>query len=296
MSDLINGDAPQPCPMNDQAVAWALHALEPDEELAMRTHLPGCRSCRDVVQETELVMGELAASVELVDPPARLRDSILAAAAETPQMRPETPLAKPWPGPRSPDSGSIPRRAESDGAGNDGRLAARERPRPRRWLQPNGRRSLVTAAVAVVAVICVGGLALYTAQVQQQLNAQIAQSQSLADIVTQMDQPGTAHATLSTGAGEAVAAVLVIASERTVVAAGLPPNDRNDTIYVVWGLGTDNPRPLGAFDIAAPGSSVHSVGSAADGKAFSSYAISLESGRDMPATPTTVVASGAVRR
>jgi anti-sigma factor ChrR (cupin superfamily) len=272
-------DEPRSCPMNDQAVAWALQALEPDEEQAMRTHLPGCRSCRDMVRETERVMGELGASVEPADPPARLRENILAAAAETPQARPaETSVAE------EPDSG---------GAATGGavvRPASREG--TRRWT--GSRRRLVVAAVAVVAVLgAAGGLVVHNMQGQQE--TQIAQPQTLDGLVGRLQGPGTSRATLSTTAGEAVAAVLVSPSKRTVVTAGLPPNDRADTTYVVWGLGSGDPRPLGAFDVLAPGPSVHEVGAVAGGPAFSSYAISLEPGRSLPATPTTVVASGAVQ-
>jgi len=270
------------CPMNDQAVGWALNALEPDEEQAMQAHLPGCRFCRDMVRETELVMGELATSVEPVDPPARLRDNVLAQAARTPQLGREKTLA----------TGRPPRPMASDaGLPSSDRPTLRERGRPdRRWLSAR----LVAVAAAVVVVFGVGGLAVYTAQVQQQRDAQIAQSKSLADLVAQLDRPGTSHAMLSADAGRTLAAVLVTASDWTVVTTGLPSNDRNDTIYVLWGLGVGVPRPLGSFDVTAPGSGVQGVDRPADGPAFSSYAISLEPGRDLPAAPTALVAHGAV--
>jgi hypothetical protein len=268
--------------MNDQAVGWALTALEPDEEQAMRTHLPGCRSCRDVVWGTERVMGELATSVVPVDPPARLRDNILAQGARTPQLGREKTLA--------PTRQPVLMISNAEVGSHDRPVTSEQGHPHRRRL--SGR--LVVAAAAVVAVFGVGGLAVYTAQVQQQRDAQVAQSQSLADLVAQLDRPGTSHAMLSTDAGRSLAAVLVTASERTVVTTGLPPNDRNGTIYVLWGLGAGNPRPLGSFDVTAPGSDVQGIGGPADGPAFSSYAISLEPGRAMPAAPTAVVAHGAV--
>ncbi|MCH6166363.1 anti-sigma factor domain-containing protein [Pseudonocardia alaniniphila] len=268
--------------MNDQAVGWALNALEPDEEQAMQAHLPGCRFCRDVVRETELVMGELATSVEPVDPPARLRDDILAQAARIPQLGREKTLATGRQAGLMASDARVP--------GND-RPTLRDRGHPRRrWLSAR----LVAVAAAVTVVFGVGGLAVYTAQVQQQRDAQIAQSQSLADLVAQLDRPGTSHAMLSTDAGRTLAAVLVTASDRTVVTTGLPPNDRNDTIYVLWGLGAGDPRPLGSFDVTAPGSGVQGIDSPAGEPAFPSYAISLEPGRDVPAAPTALVAHGAV--
>jgi hypothetical protein len=273
-------DEPPACPMNPEAVAWALHALEPDEELAVRAHLPGCSSCRAIVRDTEQIVGALGTQVEQVEPPARLRGDILAAATRSPQVHTD---------PRPPDLAEAALRTGGEGSARGGRPARAGR-RPRM----TGRRRLVAAAVAAVAVLGVGGLGVYTAQVQQQRDSQIAQAQSLADLVTQLDRPGSTHATLSTSGGEAVAAVVTTPTDRTVVTAGLPPNDHDATIYVLWGLGAGDPRPLGTFDVAAPEAGLHDMGAVTGQPAFAQYAISLEPGRAMPAAPTVVVASGAV--
>jgi hypothetical protein len=155
------------------------------------------------------------------------------------------------------------------------------------------------ALVAVVAVAGVGGLAAYTVQLQQQRDAQIAQSQALADVLTQVDRPGTSHATLmSTSDGRPVGAVVAGTSARTVVTAGLPANDAATNIYVLWGVSTDAaPQPIGTFDVAdgAPGPGVHQLGPAAGEQPFIGYAVSLEPGRVAPAAPTIVVASGQVQ-
>ncbi len=179
----VNGRAgagEQPlCPMEDQAVAFALHALEPDEELAMRTHLLGCRSCRDTVRETEVVAAALASSVEQADPPPRLRDNILATAAATPQLHPGRHPSPP------PNLIAIPPVPVPV------RVAEPPRVLDARRRAPSRRRLALVAAAAVVA-IGVGGLATYTVQVQQQRDALAHQAQALAGIVTQLDQPGTA--------------------------------------------------------------------------------------------------------
>jgi hypothetical protein len=91
-----------------------------------------------------------------------------------------------------------------------------------------------------------------------------------------------------------VAAVIVTAAGRAVVTAGLSPNDTSDTTYVVWGLGAGDPRPLAAFDVTAPSPNVHEIGRTGGDPPFAAYAVSLEPGRTMPATPTIVVASGPV--
>ena len=165
------------------------------------------------------------------------------------------------------------------------RLAARRR------TFGGGRTRLVAAAAAVA--IGFAGLTAYTVQVQQQRDALAAESRALAEAVTQLDAPGSSHAILSTDAGRQVAAVLVTPGGRTVVTAGLDPKDTGDTIYVVWGLSTGDPRPLAGFDVASSGPGVHDIGG--DGASYSAYAVSLEPGRTRPATPTTVVASGPVQ-
>ena len=114
---------PRPtCTRTEQAVGWALHALEPDEEIVVERHVPTCTDCSAAVRDTQAVMTQLATAVEQVDPPARLRASILDAAAATPQIRPRSPtscLRSPAPAvaARSPSGGSGgsgPERSASD--------------------------------------------------------------------------------------------------------------------------------------------------------------------------------------
>ena len=57
MNDRTRLDGPTPCPLGEEAVAFAMHALEPDEEAAMRAHIERCHSCSETVRETELVGG-----------------------------------------------------------------------------------------------------------------------------------------------------------------------------------------------------------------------------------------------
>jgi hypothetical protein len=304
------------CGRIEDAVAFALHALEPDEEVALREHLAGCASCRATVADTELAAAALAGAVEQVDPPARLRGNILAQAARTPQTGSDPAAATgPTAGYRRHAGQDIagarpatdPARSatRSGGGGGSGPRRSPAGAEPHRGRGTSGpgrrRRRLVVAALALVAVVAVagvGGLAAYTVQLQQQRDAQIAQSQALADVLTQVDRPGTSHATLSTSDGRPVGAVVAGTSARTVVTAGLPANDPATSIYVLWGVSTDAaPQPIGTFDVGdgAPGPGVHQLGPAAGEQPFIGYAVSLEPGRVAPAAPGIVVASGQVQ-
>lgn len=278
--------------MGAQAVAFAMGALEPDEELAVRSHLPRCPSCRESVRGTELVLGGLAASVHQIEPPTGLREEILGRAAQTLQTAPQ---AFPGPASAAATSEARPRTANRPGTGPPAKRPTASR--AGRGSKHTPRRLLVTVMTAA-AVLGVGNLVGYTTQLQQQHDTEVAQSHSLAELVTRFDGPGTTHATLRTSDGQVVAAVLATTTEHTVVIAGLRPNDADgpdgagDTVYVVWGISTVDPVPIGSFVVSADGSDVHRLAPPAGVRSFLGYAISLERGGVVPTTPTTVVASG----
>src|SRR3954447_25704337 len=146
-------EPPPTCTRTEQAVGWALHALEPDEEIAVEHHVPTCPDCSAAVRDAQVVMAQLATAVEQVDPPARLRASILDAAAPTPQVRPHVVAQPSAPGPRQ--SGSArptgPAGPAPSGRGPPPRGSRPTGPHP----AGRGRRvspgRLVTAAVAAVA-------------------------------------------------------------------------------------------------------------------------------------------------
>jgi Anti-sigma-K factor rskA len=271
----MNGANSRGCPRNEQAVGWALHALEPAEEVGMTRHLVTCASCRNTLAGAERVLARLGASVEQADPPRRLRTRILSRAAEIPQAPPT---------PASPATPRPPEQAASRGpTGRADRGPWRPQPRVRRGL-------LVGVSLATAGLLGLSGLGFYTAQVQHHRDAEIVRVQSLADLLVRSGQPGTARATLTTEDGRPIAAVVIADGRGTVVTTGLDPNDRANTIYVVWGMGPDAPHPLGSFD-AGPNAGVHPFGAISG---FSGYEISLEPGRTMPAAPTTIVATGEV--
>lgn len=266
-------NAEPPCTMTEQAVGWALHALEPDEEMDVLLHIPQCETCQAAVRVAEETGAQLGAAVEQVDPPPALRAAIMSAAAATPQVR-----------------GGTPRHA-----------ADREAPRPIRpadRLERGGRwtpRRLVGAALAIAAVGAIGVLGVRTVVLQQQVDATTQQAAGIAELLTRLDRPGAKHAVLAkVGTTQPVAAVLVADGQSQVLAVGLPAN-ANDQTYVLWGLRPGAAaQPLGAFDVAGAGNGLRTVGSIAGADGFSTYAISLEPGRVAPASPTEVVAQGQV--
>lgn len=294
-------NSPQGCPLTQQAVGWALHALEPDEEMAVLLHLPQCKECQAAVLEAEQILAGLGATVTLLTPPTGLRDRLMAEVAETPQ-RP--PILRPRTSPETSTTDTTASEAPADAVApapsRRHRLDAEGDTHARGawWTRPltssRGRR-LVAASLAVVAVLSVGGLVARTAQLEQQRDAETAQARGLSELIGQLGEPGSRHALLADATtGATVAAVLVSDGERHVYSVGLPANPADST-YVAWGQnpGTD-PVPLGAFDVAAADQGLRTIGSSAEAQEFAAYAISIEPGRVPPAAPTRVIASGQV--
>ncbi|HVL83786.1 MAG TPA: anti-sigma factor [Pseudonocardia sp.] len=280
------------CPRTPEAVGLALHALEPDEEMAMLLHLPQCTVCRTAVHDVEQVLGGLGSAVEQMEPPPALRSRIVAAAEEDGQeqgvLRPRvSPEGAPTPAPAAPQPGPTPPPRHR----RDGRPV--ERPRRSGRLSKRGGRVLA-ASLALVGVLAIGGLAAYTLQVEQERDAAITQAQSVAEMMSELDEPGTSHAVLATEEGTPVGAVLVSEEQRRLVTVGLPANEVDREIYVLWGIRGGTPVPIGTFDVgpAAPGPGT--LRSPAEASGFSAYAISLEPGRSAPPTPTHQVAHGQV--
>ncbi|WP_433503451.1 anti-sigma factor domain-containing protein [Pseudonocardia halophobica] len=255
----MNTTAP-PCPMSRQVAGFALHALEPDEELEVHAHLGRCPECTVALRRHDAVLAGLARTVPPVPPPVGLRDRILRAA------RTDSPSGLP--------------------VGVD---PPSDQPRTRR-----SHRRWWGVAAAAACVIAVGGLAGQTADLHEQRDAEVAQTRDLGRLVTGLDAPGSTHATLSDGHGRPVAAVVTGAGVRRVVVADLPTNDRAGSIYVLWGVGASTgaaPVPLGTFDATSGQTDVTTLPA---GGTFTAYAVSLEPGRVAPATPSRVVASGQV--
>ncbi len=255
--------------MSEAAAAAALHALEPDQELAVREHLPSCASCRGAVRDAEIVARALAESVEQVDPPAHLRETVLAHAGSRPPRVAALRAAAARPAPTPP--------------------RAAPRPRPDRRRARRAFRPVMALAAAVL--FAVAGLAGYTADLHRRLDVELARAHASTLLIDQLGLPGARSSTLRTDDGRAVAIVVTSVAGQTLLVTGLPRDDAARSTYVVWGIGTAAPQPVGTFDVADTDPGLRAMG-APPARPFLGYAISLEPGRRPPAGPTHVVATG----
>ena len=263
---------------DELAVGWALHSLEPEDEAVFVPHLADCDRCARTVAETVEVMASLATELPAAEPSAELRHRLRDAVQRTEQLPPE-PAAG-----RRPVATGFP----DDDDDRVGEPTA-DRPAWRRALPA----LLAAAAVAIIVALGVWNVVLADARTAAEDTA-AAQSRILAALL----EPGhAAIAPAADPAGRPVATVVARDTELDVITHGLRLNDTARTTYVVWGMGSGDPKPLGTFDVVHTQMDLRTVSSSATGlDDFSIYGISLEPGRQAPARPTDVVATGEVTR
>ena len=270
------GGASDHAALDELAVGWALHALEPEDEALFAVHLPGCTRCAATVAETTELMGAMARDLPVAEPSEGLRSRLRAAVETTEQLPGPAVVAGPAESarPRPPEpTPEAPHHEDS-------------RPRWRRALPA----SLVAAAVA--AIVGLGLWNVFLATSKERLEQTVAsQEQVMAAVLA----PGPATIAALQDDGRTVATVVARPDELQVVISGLPVNRPETSSYAVWGMGEGDPVFLGAFDVSRSQMDVRSVGSrSTDLDGFPQYGISLEPGQEAPSSPTAVVATGEV--
>ncbi|QUQ62838.1 anti-sigma factor domain-containing protein [Kutzneria sp. CA-103260] len=245
------------CPQLENAVGWALYALEPAAERIVRTHLPACPECRQTVREIEQVGARLGESVDQHEPPPELRARLLAAIDQASPLT-ASPVVS---------------------------IDTARRKRERR------SRGLLAAAAAVVIVL--GGVTtVLGVQVSRLTSQQQAQAAGESMVQSIVGSPSAARAVLTNAAGKPAAMLVTGPAGAVVFPLGLAANSPNQR-YVAWGLGSSGPTALAAFDVPVGSAGPIVVDWPASADGLTRFAISLEPGRVAPAKPTNVIASGA---
>jgi hypothetical protein len=255
------------------AAAWALHALEPDEEALFVEHLPGCEACRRTVAELDATLVELAYAAPSVAPPAALLGKLHAAVA-----------AEAAAGPSRAEEGATP---TTSGPGTVVPLRPRQsfRDRAVRW---------VAVAAAVAAVVFAG----WNVSLQRDMTEQRKlTAQRDAMLGTLLEGQRLAALPPADGKGRPVAYVFRRDGQLEVATHGMGRNAAGKDSYWVWAIWDGQPRPLGRFDVHTADMDFHTVGSLPPGvEAAKGFAVSLEPGTARPVKPSRIVAVGAADR
>ncbi|MCW2505571.1 MAG: putative transrane anti-sigma factor [Actinomycetia bacterium] len=280
------------------AAGWILHSLDEAEEREFQRHLDACPACQAAVADYAAALAEMAVAVPSVDPPARLGERIRAEVAL--DLAPTAPHAAPSPGPsdtparRNAAPAAVPVAGLSDLSARREEVARRRS--PLRWLA-------VAAAVVLVALVA-GNVVLFREQrdARERFSAQQAQARELArtqqTVIGMLARTDVRKAMLATPGGKDKAMVMVEPSGALhVVSNGLGRNDPGRNTYVLWRIGAGGgAQPTAAFDVTRDGMTLMDAGRLPSGAtAVTGFAVSLEPGRQLPPTPSEVVAQGTVR-
>lgn len=201
--------------------AYALHALNEEETKLFEAHLAESEATRNEVTELADTAVLLGMAVDPVQPPAALKQSIMAQLASTPQLPREVPVAAPV-----------------DISSFHGKAAAKAQAR---WFT---KPLTAIASIAAAVILIVGGGVVVNsvndASFQQAQASQLAAIGSASDTQradTAIDGGGSATLMWSEELGSA--AFMVAGLEE------LP----SGKVYELWFIGSDGPRAAGTFSI-----------------------------------------------
>ncbi|HTG41044.1 MAG TPA: anti-sigma factor [Methylomirabilota bacterium] len=276
------------------AAAYVLGALEPAEEAAVREHLRTCPEPHDEFAELGGVVPYLAElpGLELVEPPASLRDRIMAAAAaDLAERRATTPTA-----PAAPASPAAPMPAAAPPAGVPGSTvpfpSAPERAeRAARTGRGAGTLGWVARIAAVVAIVVLGGWNLV---LQGQLSDARAYDRAVAAVIDAAGEPGNQTVVLTPTKDGRGAGIAAVAADGSVVMALRDlPATTGTQVYEAWVIaaGSPAPVPVGGFTVGPTGTAAFTTQPVATPPG-STIALSLEPSAGSTTPRGAIVATG----
>ncbi|MCL2585051.1 MAG: anti-sigma factor [Streptosporangiales bacterium] len=186
--------------------AYAADALDGAERSAFERHLARCASCAEEVRGLREAVARLGTATA-VEPPARMRERTLAAAASTRQLPPVTPA----------------------------RLARRV-PRFAR------RTALVRPAVVTAAAAAIAALAVFQVSTAHQLDQAQARNSAIAAVLA---APGASMETSGTKVGGRVTVVVSPRDHQAVITAADLPSPPGTRVYQLWVINASGARSAG---------------------------------------------------
>ncbi|GAC1654537.1 MAG: anti-sigma factor [Candidatus Dormibacteraceae bacterium] len=234
--------------LENDVAAYVLGAAVPEETESIRAHLEGCGSCRELAGRLQRAVDALPLATETIQPPARLKAKIMAAAAASPRS-----VVAP------------PTRA---------RVLQLPRVRPNRWSEfASSFRYSSEVAVAALAVAVLGLGAWNVSLLRNQMP--VGQPQVLRTTVTGQGQMIGSQAKVIDLRDQGVA----------LVSFSHMPSVGTDKVYELWLINSaGNPEPGGVFRPDVDGSKILVL--AKNLKGYRAIAVTIEQGPDGTQAPT----------
>jgi hypothetical protein len=245
----------------------ALHALEPEDEVALLRHLGACDRCTRELAAARDVLGQLAYAAEPVEPPASLFAKIRTEIERSDPDAFRDPVPTPVPAPVT----------DLEAVRQHRRLRVPDG--PARWL--------VGAAAAVVLVL--GALVGWNVTLLNGRQDSDQRADALQAAVRMIE--ATPGRTVPLTGEDGLRAVAVVhGSTVSLVTDGLAENDSATTTYVLWGqTGAGAPVGLTAFDVTSDGVNVVRDAGFPATVLPERLMVTHESGRSVPVTPQNPV-------
>jgi anti-sigma-K factor RskA len=269
--------------VEDLAASFVLGALEAAEMSAVRAHLAGCPEEHPEFAELGSVVPALFEAVDLVEPPATLRDRIMAGAAADSQravgtqraaeLRPTAPAPLPAPE-RRPVVDTVP---------------------PRGRLSDLFRRP-IWAGIAVAAALALVALGVWNVQLRDQVAGLTAYRNGVVAVLDQASAPGARLAVLNVPEGatgpSGLAAISAGGTNVSLVMRDLAPTTGAE-VYEAWVIAGDNaPVPIGHFTVDASGTATFVTTSPSPGNVAITVALTREPGPGARTPTLPIVALG----
>ncbi len=220
----------------DLAASFVLDALEPEEMDAVREHLATCAQPHDEIAELGGVVPALAASVELVEPPASLKMRLMAAAAadlEARQIAADSTVVE-----AAAAETAAPARPSDD------------------VVRPLQRRPTLGAwALGIAAVIAIVALGGYNLAIQRQLDDARAYQQQVAAVLDAAQRPGSLTAVMRSEGGTGPSGLAAVTRDGVarIAMRDLAPTSGSE-VYEAWVIAADGvPVALGELQLRAGG-------------------------------------------
>jgi hypothetical protein len=308
---------------DELAAGYALHALDSEDERQFLRHLPDCPRCREALSDYTEVAAALADNPSTIEPSPQLGERIMAAIANEPAGgagRPPQQVGAGRDGSTDRDGSADSGSSRGDGVDQDSaardsaardsaaRDSAARDAAHRDGAHRDGqgdrlpavvtdlserrhRRRLVAIVASAAAAVVIAGGTIWGGLAS---SGGSSPSQPTAGCMSGQ----TCRQVLLTDAHSHAPAGKVVISGHTVwlLPSGLPADNTTRQIYVLWQItGAHTPMAVGSFDVTGHGDKPVRIGSlAVPYRGTWAFAVSIEHGRTIPATPSHPVALGQV--
>ena len=234
--------------VRDLAPGFALGALEPEQERAVRDHLATCPEAHEEIATYAEVVPVLAESVKQVEPPAALRERIMAAAAADLAVEAAAPaVSVPAAAATAVAATAAPAAMPASSAPPIAIGAARA--------ERTARRPILTWVAGLAAVLAIVALGAWNISLRSDLAASQAYQAHVDAVLTEAAQPGSTSVVLTSPDDPTRGGLAVVgkAGTMSVVARGLAPTT-GDSVYEAWVIAPKHaPAPIGSFTVGADG-------------------------------------------